>query len=527
MYTVWFFFRCSRGERAIDCWIESGGHNKNTLVESCSLMLWRLAKVKERFLVIEPAVSQGYGLTVKNDLLQLASKADAGLFTGVDTKFGLSVSLESINEMPDGEFEKGTYGDVKVKFLNGLGTEEEGYVCDYDWNSKSAAALCQTLGFESGLPTYNGQFSLNQTSKEVVTKFAMSGAHCGHSPDGGFLSCPFRMLGDGKHYLEQRSMSKWGGGGYACGSKDRAGVLCGTESFITTQLAKNSNCTGPGYTKDSIADTHELEEQAYKVSRVMNNAKHWENYLLPIPATVSLLGMAMLQSAQVPEAIELEKPEEGFKYLEHDYYQPNLLQFSYSLTDTLKISSKNMRSIHSNSDTIQNNLLKAVRNTFSDNPMEQKLLFKLNMEQVETAAKKSYQKVSEVIESFNNTQLVLSELMESMKSTEEHNVEELKDIDQDLEILHNVTDQLKEKKDDIAKQIALAETDMNQAREAFHAEAKKATDEKCTDGTLVCNSCVQRASWQTNECTKQEAVCVQHKTVSKTLLLSFTIFVVG
>ncbi len=490
------------------------------------MALWHLKLTQDTFLKIIPAIfskSQAMTMQREQERLVLGPLANAELFTGNGTNFMISAELEAkspISEDLKG-FSSDSVGDIKINFLARDGSKQSGYVCDYGWNIISADVFCQSLSFEKGLPTYNGRFTLEQ-GQQVETQFAISGVTCQLS-EKDFLNCPFRMVGDKMDVMEQRSMLNWGGMGYSCRPKDRAGVICGSRAQIDKVEEKENACNSTE--EATIGQVLKLEDQVNKVNNIMNNGKHWENYLLPIPVTVSLLASVMLQSANFPRAIMLDKPASGeFDYLKYNYYQPNLLQFAFSVTDTFKLSNKNMKTIYYNADDIQKYLNLAVKNAYSNNPAERKILFRVHMKEVETAANESLEKATEVVTAFQETDLILKELIEVVSQTDRNITNTAGKVKTQLDILKNVTSEIEEQKKNVTIQVENNRKAVEKARTAFYKKAEEAAAQECTDGTQVCKRCVHKKAWKTDKCQTMGTICAEYRRVSGVKTLAIVLF---
>ena len=56
----------------------------------------------------------------------------------------LDVSDQSNSNELEGNFiEDGHYGDIVVRYYDGKGTEAEGFICDYQWDTDDANKFCE------------------------------------------------------------------------------------------------------------------------------------------------------------------------------------------------------------------------------------------------------------------------------------------------------------------------------------------------------------------------------------------------
>ena len=66
-------------------------------------------------------------------------------------------------------------GDIVLRYYDRGGKEQEGFMCDQDWSEESAVQVCQHFHHESGIPTYNGQFTQNTYEGPTVPSFKCNG----------------------------------------------------------------------------------------------------------------------------------------------------------------------------------------------------------------------------------------------------------------------------------------------------------------------------------------------------------------
>ena len=131
----------------------------------------------------------------------------------------------------------------------------------------------------------------------------------------------------------------------------------------------------------------------------MAEHKHWSEYLLPVPTTVSLVSMLMLISAQFSTEIQLKKPSSGeWEYLKWDTLVPNIENLKNSMIEAFEISDTSMLRINYNSREINGELEKIVK--YSAYPQDtqnrlktKKLLLKASMKLIENMAKENIAKV--------------------------------------------------------------------------------------------------------------------------------------
>ena len=94
----------------------------------------------------------------------------------------------------------------------------------------------------------------------------------------------------------------------------------------------------------------------------MTANKHWSEYLLPVPTTVSLISMLMLISAQFSTVITLQKPSSGhWEYLKYDTLVPNIHKLKNNMIETFESSDEAMMRINYYSKEINDQLKSALK----------------------------------------------------------------------------------------------------------------------------------------------------------------------
>ncbi len=458
------------------------------------------------------------GLKVEGDKLIL-SGAGHEMFTGVNTNFITNVRLakgglyrERADEYPEGLAEDAR-GDITVEFVDRTGAPKQGSVCDYGWSAEDANAVCKGLGHQAGLPTYNGHFTNDSASGVVDPRsmagddhFAVSDVRC-RSTSHRLQDCDIRTVRPRLNHLVQKSMD---GIVHLCQPKDRAGVICGRSNLVIKLKKGATDCGSVGRT---VSDMFSIKSQIEKVTAEMNANKHWSEYVLPIPSTVSLLSSVMLQSTHVNMTIRLAKAQGGtYQHLRWNTYRANLAQFAFSATHSFKLSNKNMNGIKANSKVIHKYLLESVKNAFSADPFEHKTLLTMHLNEVSMAANSSYDNAVEVVEAFEKTRMILDELVEAVVATQEGHGLQVDELRQQLHILRNESETFKKEIEQKKKEKTEFFQKIESSMSAFHNAAKKAINEECVNGTIVCNKCVYKAQKKLGNCLVSKVpVCTKYE----------------
>ena len=146
----------------------------------------------------------------------------------------------------------------------------------------------------------------------------------------------------------------------------------------------------------------------------MTKTKHWSEYLIPIPMTVSLISILSLVTAQFETQIKLERPVNGWEHLKYDYFAPNLEKLQNIMIEAFEISDEAMLTINVNSKEMNNQLKKSVeytalkQNTKKSLSIKKKLLG-ASVKAVQDFAQTNIEKSDDTIERFNRASTFIGE----------------------------------------------------------------------------------------------------------------------
>ena len=88
----------------------------------------------------------------------------------------------------------------------------------------------------------------------------------------------------------------------------------------------------------------------------MTEFKHWSEYLLPIPTTVSIFSILALSSAQFKNVVRFRRPVRGWEYLKWDEFAPNLVSLQNHMIVAFETSDESMLTMYSNSQEMNDQL---------------------------------------------------------------------------------------------------------------------------------------------------------------------------
>ena len=105
----------------------------------------------------------------------------------------------------------------------------------------------------------------------------------------------------------------------------------------------------------------------------MTEFKHWSEYLLPIPTTVSIFSILALSTAQFKNVVRFRRPPLGWQYLKWDEFAPNLVSLQNLMIIAFETSDESMLTMYSNSQEMNDQLRKLVEYAALDQDTPRKL----------------------------------------------------------------------------------------------------------------------------------------------------------
>ena len=140
----------------------------------------------------------------------------------------------------------------------------------------------------------------------------------------------------------------------------------------------------------------------------MTEFKHWSEYLLPIPTTVSIFSILALSTAQFKNVVRFGRPVNGWEYLKWDEFAPNLVTLQNLMIIAFETSDESMLTMYSNSQTMNEELRKLVEYAALDQDTTRKLktkqkLMVTGIKTVQNLAVESLEEVDKTIAKINAT----------------------------------------------------------------------------------------------------------------------------
>ena len=391
-----------------------------------SRFIWRLWKIEDMFLSFESLEKSNFYIRVESGHLQLNSVNE--LFTGINTNFIKQLSLKKNEKITFPALNRLlVYGDVVIHYYSRTGEIKTGFICDYNWDLADAAAVCRDLGYDTGLPTYNGQFTIDKNPY-----YAMSGVRCEEGTES-FKKCPFKLELPQADYFVQVSMDQYEGAGYGCNRgthSDAAGVVCGSEEAIRGMMVTGEQCENYDAESFNILKTFTSLKTIRETSKIMSESKEWFDLLLALPMTVSQTSRILLESSQFEEDLKLTTPsgiESPWESLWGDSLQTNLIFLAHYLSNAIEKANFKLGMINYNTKLIRKYLLEVSSNAFSKDEYEYKSLLQRHLKIIYKYTDENIKQVQETFQLFKKAQELIQDLLFAL------NVDKLKQ--KSLEVL--------------------------------------------------------------------------------------------
>ena len=238
-----------------------------------------------------------------------------------------------------------------------------------------------------------------------------------------------------------------------------------------------------------------------QVSEMMTENKHWSEFLMPLPMTVSLMSMLMLISAQYEGKVELPRPAKGeWEKLKWDLLTPNLYELNGIVTNAFDRSTTAMKKINVNSEEMNVELVNSIKWGASQSKLAKRKL-KRSLRNIGEFAQENLAEADETISRFDSANGFIQELLSAMKNTQKLQEDEKQKLTIGLEAMKNQTTRDQEK---LEKQEELFEEykkEVKKTRDELFAAAKALESSSCLmdkdcskEGTRPCEECAWRPS---------------------------------
>uniref|UniRef100_A0A8C5RLT8 Uncharacterized protein n=1 Tax=Laticauda laticaudata TaxID=8630 RepID=A0A8C5RLT8_LATLA len=224
----------------------------------------------------------------------------------------------------------------------------------------------------------------------------------------------------------------------------------------------------------AVMNISKAEEVRKETEMMMKPHANWEEYLMPGPISIAILGeLACIAAGQGDFAINLAPPQGGYKYMRYpDSFQASLMQVSNSGWHAFSIAHKNMDGIRLLSMSIPEQLRMIIKTLFQDDLNLIDALLPGQLSSLKLIANECSSLAKAVDNKFNDVICLIGELLEvctSSKSQYEQGLTETKRALEDLKLRKAAAEDAQAKAEEYYKEIK------NRVTETFE-DYRKAVD---------------------------------------------------
>ncbi|XP_078261616.1 uncharacterized protein LOC144596745 [Rhinoraja longicauda] len=197
---------------------------------------------------------------------------------------------------------------------------------------------------------------------------------------------------------------------------------------------------------------------------------NWEQFLMPGPLSVAILGEIIFLSAREDFAIDKGMPKEGFKFIKYPKsFRASLVQVSNEGWEAFQIAHKNMDQIRLLSMTVPTDMREVVKFLMQKNPKITEDFLPIPLKNIKSSANKCLKLSTAVEEKFNAVIRLINELLEACTSSKGVYEDQLQEIQFKKERAKMQEEAAKERKAMIEENHKKMETQMKEAKEDYKA----------------------------------------------------------
>lgn len=197
---------------------------------------------------------------------------------------------------------------------------------------------------------------------------------------------------------------------------------------------------------------------------------NWEQFLMPGPLSVAILGEIIFLSAGEDFAIDKGMPEEGFKFMKYPKsFRASLVQVSNEGWEAFQIAHKNMDQIRLLSVMVPTDMKDVVKFLMQKNPKFTEDFLPIPLNSIKSTADKCLKLSTVVEDKFNAVICLINELLEACTSSKGVYEEQLREIKNEKERAEMQEKASKERKAMIEEHHKKLEAQMKEAKEDYKA----------------------------------------------------------
>ncbi|XP_041087304.1 uncharacterized protein LOC121301771 [Polyodon spathula] len=202
--------------------------------------------------------------------------------------------------------------------------------------------------------------------------------------------------------------------------------------------------------KKAVLKISKAEDVRKETELLMKPYANWEEYLMPGPLSIAILGELVFISSNTDFSINKNPPKDGFKYIKYpDSFRASLMQVSNSGWAAFNEAHKNMDQIRLHSNNVPNYMKMTVKTLLQDNIEIVQALLPAQLENIRTIADECTRLAESTEKKFTDVILLIGEMLEACLNSKQCYEEDIKNVQLKLEEA-----KLKKESADIAKKLA-------------------------------------------------------------------------
>ncbi|XP_078413637.1 uncharacterized protein LOC144689976 isoform X2 [Cetorhinus maximus] len=206
----------------------------------------------------------------------------------------------------------------------------------------------------------------------------------------------------------------------------QAGRSLTEEKLIIMEVKR---CETAITTRNAFKDITKASDVRKDTELLLKPYSNWEQFLMPGPLSVAILGEIIFLSAGEDFEIDKETPIGGFKYLKYPKsFRASLVQVSNQGWEAFQEAHKNMDQIRLHTLTVPIDMKDAMKFIMQDNPEITKEFLPIHLSNIKSSADQCLKLAEGVEEKFNLVILLINELLEACTSSKGKYEEELHHI---------------------------------------------------------------------------------------------------
>ncbi|KAK6466264.1 hypothetical protein HHUSO_G36553 [Huso huso] len=240
--------------------------------------------------------------------------------------------------------------------------------------------------------------------------------------------------------------------------------------------------------KKAVLGISKAEAVRKETELLMKPYANWEEYLMPGPLSIAILGELVFISSNSDFSINQKPPKDGFKYIRYpDSFRACLMQVSNSGWVAFNEAHTNMDQIRLHSHNVPNYMKMTVNTLLQDNDELIKALLPSQLENISTIAEECTRLAVSTEKKFTDVILLIQEMLEACMNSKQC-------YEEDIRLINLKLEEAKMKKESSEQAKKLAENNfkkMDKQLEETHKQFTQAMDSMPSGWDMVGMNFVQ------------------------------------